>query len=177
MAATVSNPTEALEAHRAIQRLSVGKRTRLDVDATLNHVERQEPLSTELPDGYAWYLPALAYTFVRMDRSIFKLFATEVGGIVVPTFLSEKPLLGVRGVNPVSEWYQIIQGVPLSLAQSFEDFIGVFAVNSPRNGVQYRFELGDGQVLGVPARVLLPRTPDGAFRVDEQTGVVYYAAG
>lgn len=163
----IDNP-EGLQAFWSIAGVKPGDRRKLQVDTLLGHSEQLQPMPDELPTGHTWYLPALIYTFVGLDRSLFKIFALQLGrGLEIPTFKSADLLLPVNGVDNHHQWFSTVQGLPVEHAQAFADFLSTFAVNNRRTGEMVFLDLRPLPTQRGRYWAICPRSARGGFRVEE----------
>lgn len=116
--------------YRQIQRVisdPVGQPVhRTQIDAEKRHEEATP--AYELSSEYQWYYLGFAYCLIKVDRSLFEVFQAA-GDLSIPvkTHRSDKPLVQVAGADfAKNPWAYIIQGIPVSIAPTFTDFVASY---------------------------------------------------
>lgn len=142
-----------------------GRVEKFDIDSLLGHTEHRVNVSTELPQGYEWFVPALVYTFVGLDCSLFKIFAAKsIGsGLDIPTVLFDQPVVDVEGVTLTHEWYRTVQGMEPRYMQQFKDFLETFSVKVPRRDKHFSFDLQELPFGNYRLWLLRPYDGSGGF--------------
>lgn len=159
---------EALAAFRAVATAKTA-RTQLSTDSILGHREyRVDAPLAALPPDFVWYSPGLAYVLARMDRSVFKLYAANLGyGLQLPTVVCTTPVLTYPEAGEQHAWYTTVQGLDPQHQEPFEAFMASLAVRSGAMILAEGFAAVSYQLGSVTLRALCPRRKTTRFTVND----------
>lgn len=137
-----------------------------DLQYLLGHREDRSSMPDELSQSFTWFLPGLAYTVARLDRSIFQLFANSVvgRGLSIPTYDSPQRVLRVTPADVDHSWYYTVQGLPATHFQAFGDFLAGLRIDNKVLGVRMGLSVGRTKFRGVYLHTLLPFTESDFLR-------------
>jgi len=123
------NPEEALRATKLLKRAGGVPRDHQDVaDVPTTASEALLPAPSQLDPEWAWFFPALLYTAVGLDKSIFQLLAHAAEKTIpVRTYQAAEHIAkfehAVADANP---WMSVVQGIPKEFEQAAREFMESF---------------------------------------------------
>lgn len=160
---------EALAAHEVLSRPSGVPRGHEQLGMLRkSHTEEIAPSPKYLDRDRTWFVPALAYCMMRMDRSLFELYSWAIDkDIDVISHRTDRPITEFRGVDvSKNAWFHTIQGIDSSLAGAFIEYIKTYKFNDKINSVEWCLHavplriadpFSDGDIKsGIDAIVFLP---------------------
>lgn len=95
--------------------------------------------ATELDESKVWFFPALVYTLIGLDRSMFELYAWESGNeFTYNTVRTPAPVATFDGVDiSKSAWFHTVQGLDQSLSLDFIDYMSSFLFRDPSGAKEW----------------------------------------
>lgn len=133
-----------------------------------SHVEEIAPSPKYLDRERTWFIPALAYCMMRMDRSLFELYSWAIDkDIDVVSYRTDSPLVTFSGVDiSKNPWFHTVQGAETPIAGAFTEYIKTYKFNDTINNVEWCLHAAplriadpfhDGEMRsGIDAIVFLP---------------------
>jgi len=158
---------EALEASRAFAR-------KANVPTYVEGVDQARPAAREsvipapvrLSRDKLWVFPALLYTMVGLDKSLFELYTLQFGvEIPVVSYRADRPVVGLLGAEAKADsWFGVLQGVDPVAGRAALTFLETFTFRNPRNGLEWSVTANSQRMAdpfaagsGIDVELLLPR--------------------
>ena len=145
----ITNPEEAAAAERILRERPGEPKGHEKLDELRPaHSEELSPAPSRLDPELRWFFPALAYSMMGMDRSLFELFSWAAQAAVrVSSHRADQPIADFAGADvSANPWFYTVQGIGREQADEFISYVETYRFDDPNRRLNWQLSFQELRV-------------------------------